>query len=158
MRNLIDRVLEYLLVIIMSVLVLDVLWQILSRYIMLNPSSYTDELAGFLLVWLGLMGAAYVAGKKEHLAIDILLTKLEGKKKRVLEIIISIIVLLFSVIVLVLGGANLVYTRFLLEVTSSALQLNMGYVYLSLPLSGILITYFTIDNMLIANQIKEEEL
>lgn len=156
MRKLIDRVLEYLLVIIMSVLVIDVLWQILSRYIMRNPSSYTDELAGFLLIWLGLMGAAYVAGKKEHLAIDILLTKLTGKKKRVLEIVISVVVLLFSAIVLVVGGANLVYTRFLLEVTSSALQLNMGYVYMALPLSGILITYYTIDSMFTKNQIEEE--
>ena len=72
-REVIEKALEWLLVFLMSVLVLDVLWQVFSRYILSSPSSYTDELAGFLLIWVGLFGAAYVAGKREHLAIDLLL-------------------------------------------------------------------------------------
>ena len=35
-----------------------------------NPSSFTDELARYLMIWLGILGAAYVAGKNEHVAID----------------------------------------------------------------------------------------
>ncbi|WP_316931840.1 TRAP transporter small permease [Parabacteroides distasonis] len=52
------------------------LWQVLSRYILVSPSSVTDELAGYLLIWVGLLGAAYVSGKNEHLAIDLLLQHL----------------------------------------------------------------------------------
>lgn len=80
-RKRIDKVLEIVLVIIMSTLVLDVLWQVFSRYVLASPSSFTDELAGFLLIWVGLLGAAYVAGKNEHLAIDLLLQKKKGKRK-----------------------------------------------------------------------------
>ena len=146
-RKIIDKSLEWLLVILMSSLVIDVLWQVTSRYVMNSPSSYTDELAGYLLIWVGLLGAAYVAGKREHLAIDLLLQRSPEKRKFKLELLISSIVILFAIFVLVIGGSWLVYTRFFLSVKSAALGLPLGVVYLVLPISGLLITYFDIDNM-----------
>lgn len=151
-RKNIDKALEWMLVFLMSILVLDVLWQVTSRYIMNAPSSYTDELAGFLLIWVGLFGAAYVAGKREHLAIDLLLQRSPEKRKLKLEIIISVLVILFALVVMVVGGSWLVYTRFYLSVKSAALGLPLGVVYLVLPISGLLIVYFDIDN--IYNMIK----
>lgn len=146
-RKFIDKTLEWGLVFLLSILVLDVLWQVASRYVLNSPSSYTDELAGYLLIWVGLLGAAYVAGKREHLAIDILLQRSSPKRKLQLEIIISVVVILFAVSVLIVGGIWLVYTRFYLSVKSAALGMPLGFVYLVLPLSGLLITYFDIDNI-----------
>ena len=148
LRKIIDKTLEWLLVSLMSILVLDVLWQVVSRYIMNSPSSYTDELAGYLLIWVGLLGAAYVAGRREHLAIDLLLQRSSKRRKFKLEIIISVIVILFAIFVMVIGGSWLVYTRFFLSVKSAALGLPLGVVYLVLPISGLLIAYFDIDNLL----------
>jgi len=147
LRKIIDKSLEWLLVFLLSILVIDVLWQVASRYVLNSPSSYTDELAGYLLIWVGLLGAAYVAGKREHLAIDILIQRSSPKRKLRLEIIISIVVILFAVSVLIVGGIWLVYTRFYLSVKSAALGMPLGFVYLVLPLSGLLIAYFDIDNM-----------
>ena len=62
-RAQIDSILEKTLVIIMSLMVINVLWQVFSRYILANPSSFTDELARYLMIWVGVLGAAYVAGK-----------------------------------------------------------------------------------------------
>ena len=148
LRRIIDKSLEWLLVLLMSVLVIDVLWQVASRYLLNSPSSFTDELAGFLLIWVGLLGAAYVAGKRQHLAIDLLVQRSSPQRKRKLEIIISVFIILFAITVLLIGGSWLVYTRFYLSVKSAALGLPLGFVYLVLPLSGILIAYFDIDNMI----------
>lgn len=147
-RKKIDTIIEIFLVIIMSVLVIDVLWQVFSRYVLASPSSFTDELAGFLLIWVGMLGAAYVAGKNEHLAIDLMLQKMKGAKKRRLQIIINAVVGVFALFVMVIGGSWLVYTRFYLDVKSAALQLPLGYVYLIVPFSGLLIMYYVIDNSL----------
>lgn len=147
-REKIDKVIEFALIVLISTLVLDVLWQVFSRYVLSSPSSFTDELAGFLLIWVGLLGAAYVAGKNEHLAIDLMLQKLKGKKKRNLQIIINLIVGIFAVFVMVFGGTWLVYTRFILGVKSAALALSLGYVYLIVPISGLIILYYVIDNSL----------
>ena len=151
MRQKIDKIIETVLVALMSILVIDVLWQVFSRYVLSAPSSFTDELAGFLLIWVGLLGSAYVAGKNEHLAIDLLLQKMKGMKKRRLQIIINSIVGLFALFVMVIGGAWLVYTRFYLGVNSAALALPLGYVYLVVPVSGLLIIYYSIDNSLNLN-------
>lgn len=146
MRSYVDKILERFLMFLMGVLVIDALWQVMSRYLLSSPSSFTDELAAILLIWVGLFGAAYLFGKNEHLAIDILLTSLEGKRKRALQLVIFVVVMLFAISVLIVGGGWLVYTRFYLDVMTPSLQINMGYVYLSLPLSGIVTLYYGISN------------
>lgn len=143
-----NKVLELFLVILMSVLVVDVLWQVFSRYLLSSPSSFTDELAGYLLIWVGVLGAAYVAGRKEHLAIDILVQKSPPARQRILLIIIHSLILLFALSVMVIGGAVLVYTRFVLQVKSAALQLPLGYVYSVLPISGLIIIYYEVLHIL----------
>ncbi len=143
-----NKVLEIFLVVLMSVLVLDVLWQVFSRYLLSSPSSFTDELAGFLLIWVGVLGAAYVSGKKEHLAIDIVLQRSPPKRKLQLQILIHILVLLFALTVMVVGGIILMYTRFVLEVKSAALQLPLGYVYVILPISGLIIMFYELFHIL----------
>jgi len=148
LRAYVDKILEKLLIILMSLLVIDVLWQVTSRYILSSPSSFTDELAGFLLIWVSLFGAAYVTGRKEHLAIDLLLQKSNHKNKLRLELFIHFVVFTFSFFVLVIGGIWLVYTRFILSVKSAALQLPLGYVYIVLPVSGLIILIYSIDNSL----------
>lgn len=152
-RRKVEIILEWVLVFFMSILVIDVLWQVTSRYVMNSPSNFTDELAGYLLIWVGVLGTAYVAGKREHLAIDLLLQRSSPERRFKLEMIISVLVILFSIAVLVIGGSWLSYTRFYLDVKSSALGMPLGIVYLVLPVSGILIAYFDIDNII--NQIKE---
>jgi TRAP-type C4-dicarboxylate transport system permease small subunit len=146
-RERLDQVLEWTLVSLMSVLVIDVLWQVISRYVLTSPSSFTDELAGFLLIWVGLLGAAYVTGKNGHLAIDILLQRSAEKQQQLLRLISHISIALFALCVLIIGGTWLVYTRFYLNVNSAALRIPLGYVYLILPISGWIVLFYTLDNV-----------
>jgi TRAP-type C4-dicarboxylate transport system permease small subunit len=60
---------------------------------------------------------------------------------------ISVIIVIFAITVLIIGGTSLVYTRFLLSVKSAALGIPLGIVYLVMPVSGVLIAYFDIDNI-----------
>lgn len=147
LRESIDKILEKFVAALMAILVVDVLWQVISRYVLSAPSSFTDELAGFLLIWVGLFGSAYVAGKNEHLAIDLLVQRSGPARRKFLEIFISLCIIIFSLTVLVVGGSWLVYTRFALDVKSAALEIPLGYVYIVLPISGLLIMFFTADNL-----------
>ncbi|WP_304517074.1 TRAP transporter small permease [Cecembia rubra] len=139
-----DKIVSYLLILLMGIMVLNVTWQVVSRYIFQNPSSFTDELSRYMLIWLGMLGAAYVAGQDQHLAIDILPQKLVGKSKARLMIFIYSLVLAFSVLVMVLGGSNLVYITYILKQKSATLQLPLAYVYSIIPFSGLLISYYQI--------------
>lgn len=137
-----DSILRWFLTVLMGILVLNVLWQVFTRFILNNPSAYTDELARYLLIWVGLLGAAYVAGQKMHLAIDILPKKLTGKPKIFLDIFIEACMLVFSLTVMVIGGLNLVLLVLRLNQSSAALQIPLGYVYFSIPLSGAIIVIY----------------
>lgn len=147
LKKQIDYITEKVLILLMGVLVIDVLWQVASRYILKDPSSFTDELARYLLIWLTLIGAAYATGKNLHLAIDIFPLSLQGKKAILLQRLLSLLTLLFAVLVLIIGGIRLVYISFILGQLAPALQVSQGYVYISLPLSGLLISFYCINNI-----------
>jgi TRAP-type C4-dicarboxylate transport system permease small subunit len=71
-----DRLLEWLLIIAMAILVLDVLWQVFTRLVIKNPSKWTEELAVFMLIWVALLGSAVALGRGAHLGIDYFVGKL----------------------------------------------------------------------------------
>jgi TRAP-type C4-dicarboxylate transport system permease small subunit len=137
-RRTVDRALAGLLVVLMALLVIDVLWQVASRYLLRAPSSFTEELARFLLIWVGLLGAAYAAGRNMHLAVDLLPAHLSGPGRRLLEGTILGLILLFALAVMGYGGARLVWVTLHLGQTAAALRMPLGYVYIVLPLSGLL--------------------
>ena len=60
-KKVFDRFLEILLTVVMTILVLDVVWQVFTRYILKDPSSWTEELATFLMIWVGMLGASAVS-------------------------------------------------------------------------------------------------
>jgi TRAP-type C4-dicarboxylate transport system permease small subunit len=147
MRKTLDYALTRLLVFLMSAMVLNVVWQVFTRFVMQDASSWTEELARFLLIWLGLLGAAWAVGQQMHLAIDLLPTSLSGKKARRLNQLLQVFVLIFALLAMVIGGGRLVYLTLTLEQTSAALGLPLGYVYLALPLSGLLIVAYGLLNI-----------
>ncbi|MFC1660961.1 TRAP transporter small permease [Gemmatimonadota bacterium] len=139
--------LAVLLVLLMSVMVVDVTWQVASRFLLHAPSSFTEELAGFLLIWIGLLGAAYGFRTRAHLGIDLLVSRLGGRAGRLAEVIAHALVALFAFTTLILGGIRLVQLAFELEQISAAMGVRMGFVYLALPLSGLLIIVFSAESM-----------
>ena len=58
--KILDAVLKPALVLLMVALVSSVSWQVISRYIFSSPSSWTEEVARFLLIWIGVLGAAFL--------------------------------------------------------------------------------------------------
>ncbi len=144
-RNPIDKVLEWSLIVLMAANVLNVLWQVFTRFVLKNPSSFTEELARYLLIWIGLLGASYVAGKKKHLAIDVVVNRLKGEKvRRLAEYLIEVSIFVFALCVMVFGGIRLVIITLTLNQISAVLRIKLGYVYLVLPLSGLLLMFYSL--------------
>ena len=146
-RSQLDKIIELLLVSILSAMVINVLWQIITRYFSASPSSFSDELARYLMIWLGLIGTAYVSGKKEHVSIDYFLKKINHKKRVLLNRLIDFIILFFSFFVMIIGGGHLVFVTIKLEQLSPSLQIPLGFVYSVIPLSGLIIIFYQISNI-----------
>jgi TRAP-type C4-dicarboxylate transport system permease small subunit len=144
LRHGIDWLLGTVISVLMAAMVINVLWQVFTRFVLRDPSSFTEEAARYMMIWVGLLGSAYAAGKKSHLALDLITGRLQAGRKRVSEIFIHGVVLVFTLAVLVAGGIRLVWIQLSLGQQSAALQLKLGYVYLAVPLAGVFITFYSI--------------
>lgn len=132
------RILEGLLVLIMSTLVLVVLWGVIGRFALNAPPRWTEEVATYLLVWLSLLGAVVAFERNEHLGVDYLVKKLDDANHLIVEILTLVVIILFCSFVLIFGGSILVSETLGSGQLTPALGIKMGYVYSVVPVTGIL--------------------
>ncbi len=147
MNTAIDRIhliVKWILIFLMVLMVVDVVWQVFTRFILRYPSSVTEEIATFLLIWVGLLGAAYALHEKAHLGIDLISSRLSGKNRRYSSIFTYCTIVVIAISVFVAGGSRLVYITLKLEQVSPALQIKMGYIYSVIPISGLLMVFYSI--------------
>lgn len=144
--HLLEKILGNFLALLLAVMVLDVVWQVLSRYVTSHPSSITEELARFLLIWIGLIGAAYAYRKHSHLSLDLLIRALKPSSQVVLNRVIQIITILFAGSCMIFGGLKLMLLTLTLHQSSAALGVQIGWIYACIPLSGAMICWFALDN------------
>lgn len=156
--NAVDKVLIPVLSALMAGLVIVVTWQIISRYLLRAPSSYTEEIARFTLIWIGLLGAAYAYRTKMHLGLDLFTGKLTGISRMWVELFSAACVAGFAMIVMIAGGIQLVSLIWELKQSSAALGIQIAFIYSVIPLSGAIITLYAIDSALesIAQNRKQE--
>ncbi len=140
-----DLCLEALVALVMGVLVIDVTWQVVTRFVWGDPSSWTEELATFLMIWVGLLGASVALKRGAHLGIDYFVSHLSRRARLATEIFVFAVTALFSALVLVGGGFSLVMDVLTRGQTTPALGLKMGYVYLALPISGLFLTLYSVE-------------
>ena len=145
--KLLERIISFITCIFLALMVLLALWQVISRYALKNPSQFTDELLRFMLIWTGMFGAVYAFIEEKHLSLIFLRNKLNKKLQDASIIFSHIMTLLFSVLILILGGIRLSIST--LNQLSPIMKLSMGLVYSIIPISGFLITLITIFNIFI---------
>ena len=146
MKMILNKVLEILGAVLLVGMVAVVLWQVFSRTVLGNPNTVTEELVRFGLVWFAMLTSAYVVGQKAHLAVTVLSEKLTGKKSKILEVVVQSLFLVFAAMIMVYGGWNAVTLT--MGQISPSLSIPMGYVYLSVPVSGVLIIIYSLINLI----------
>ncbi|EOT44331.1 TRAP transporter small permease [Enterococcus columbae] len=145
LRNFLDRVLELLCSSVLVIMIFVVLYQVFTRTVLNKPNTISEELVRFSLVWLAMLSSAYVTGKKSHLAVTLLSEHLSEKNQYLLEVIVQILFMIFSVVIMVFGGLKAVSVT--LGQISPSLSLSMGFVYLAVPVSGALMFAYSLLNL-----------
>lgn len=154
-KKCVDKMLELITVTLLLVMVAVTTWQVITRYVLNSPSTATEEFVRFSLIWLSMLAAAYVVGKKSHIAITLLSDRLKERKKLVLDLVIQSSFLVFALVIMVYGGLRAVSIT--MTQISPSLSLPMGYVYLSLPVAGVLIIFYSSLNIIeLLNMNKEK--
>lgn len=140
--------LQWVVIILMLLLVLDVLWGVFSRYALGQQATWSEELARLLLVWVSLFGASVAFGLKAHLGLDYFAENLHpdaGKLNRILGALVS---LAFAIIVFFIGGWSLMSNAWESGQTMTALPIGKWWVYAALPVSGVFMVIFLIEQLI----------
>lgn len=146
LRNLLNRILNVLAGVSFLAMVALTCWQVFTRYILKNPSSWSEELVSYLFAWMSLLGASIVVGERGHMNIPIVVDHMGPGAKKVLAIFSEIIACLFAAVILVFGGVQI--TSLAMGQMTSSLGVAIGIFYIVLPLSGVLNIIYTVLNII----------
>ncbi len=135
-EQILDTVMRFLMAVSMFALCAFGVWQVFTRWVLGNPSTFTDELLRYILIVSGLIGSAYCFYRDEHLALTLVTDRVKGPAKIVLSIFIEACIIFFVVYVFIYGGWKLAATAINL---SSVMRIPMKLLYMVEPLCGVMI-------------------
>ncbi|MFH5823561.1 TRAP transporter small permease [Georgenia sp. AZ-5] len=141
-KKVLDKLLAGASVLLFAVLVIDVVWQVFSRQVLRDPSTWSEELARYTFVWLGFFAAALVFSERGHIAVDFVVRKLPGGVQRAMSVLVQLLIIAFAVIVLVWGGWRAAMGAWGQNLT--ALPTTIGPMYMVMPITGVLIAFYAI--------------
>ncbi|WP_246208636.1 TRAP transporter small permease [Anaerotalea alkaliphila] len=153
MKIFLNRLLSYLVSLLFLTMTFLVLWQVFTRYVLGNPSMFTEELVLIILVWTAYLGAAYAFGKREHMSLVFLKERMTGTRRKIVMVVIDASIIAFSLLILIYGGYMISESVF--AVKTPILGFSRGMIYIATTVSGVIITLLQVIN--IVEDIQEEE-
>jgi TRAP-type C4-dicarboxylate transport system permease small subunit len=130
---------------LLSTMAILVIYQVFTRYVLSDPSDWTQEVIRYLLIWTGFIGAAYAFGTRQHMALTYFRDKLDDEKRKWALFCVDAMILLFALFVMVIGGTQLALS--VRGVTSALLEIPRSLVYAMGPISGVFIVFIQIVNL-----------
>lgn len=112
--------------------------QIVFRYLFNDSLFWAEEVARYALVWSSMIGAAVAYRQGAHVAVTDLVNRLPTSVRRLMFRGVHLLILAFSAIV-VWQGWGLTMRNFDRHQLSTALEIEIAWVYLSIPVAGALI-------------------
>lgn len=144
-REVLGVTLLWFAAVLLVVMTLLVLYQVFTRYVLGEPAAFTEELVRYALIWTSFISAAYAFLHRKHMALVIVRDRLPQTMRRNLTIGVDVLVLLFAVLVLVVGGTMLALSA--RNDYSALLGISRGLVYAIAPIAGLVIAVAQVLNI-----------
>ena len=145
-RKLLNSILNVLAGVSFLIMVALTCWQVFTRYILQNPSSWSEELVGYMFGAMALFGASLVVGERGHMNIPVLVEKFGMTGRKFFAIFAEVVAMIFAAVILVYGGVQI--ASLAMGQMTSSLGVPIGTFYWVLPISGVLNVIYTILNII----------
>lgn len=109
---------------------------VICRYVLKSPLTWSEEVAKMCLIWITFGGSSYAFKEGAHVGVTLLVDRLPGNSKKIAEIVINILIIVFFAILLVFG------TKIFLGQAgkfSKAAHIPMMIPYSSIPIGAFLV-------------------
>ena len=157
LRKVLDTILNTLAGGTLAAMTILTTYQVITRYIFNAPSTWSEELVGFLFGCATMFGAAVVTGERGHMNIPIVVDMMKPGAKKALLLFGEVVALIFSAVILVFGGFQV--SALAMGQMTSSLGVPVGTFYWSMPICGVLMCIYSVMNLIeIANGTSEAAL
>ena len=144
-RKGLDKLILFICVVLFMLMTVVGTYQILVRYVFKSPSTISEELISYSFAWMSMFAASYIFGKRDHMRMVFFIEKFTKNAQKTVAIITEIVILLFALGVLVGGGSYI--TSLSITQMTPALKISMGYIYLVIPVCGIMTSIYSVLNI-----------
>jgi C4-dicarboxylate transporter, DctQ subunit len=131
--DLIERVETLLAKVFLAAQVAIIFSEVVCRYVFSTSLIWSEELARYLLVWTGFMGASIGLKKRGHFGVELLVMALPQGLRKFFTVITILVMFVFLGTVTVYGVIMTVGA----DEVSTVMQVSMRYFYAAIPLGGL---------------------
>ncbi|MEL7566276.1 MAG: TRAP transporter small permease [Dehalobacterium sp.] len=127
-----------------AALTMAVIMQLMLRWFG-TSIRWATEFSCYIFVWTTMLGCAVASKHMMHIGVDVIINFFHGRVKKII-MIISHTLLLIALVIFTFTSWQ--YTVAQMDHLGVALKISMSWFYVSLPISGILMIYHTIVQLL----------
>lgn len=144
----VEAIAAMLLVLIIGMLLTGVV----SRYVFASPIFWIDEASSIAFLWLAMLGSAIAIDRSEHLRLTLLLTTLSDRRRQFAE---TLGMVLMATFLLSLLPAAWEYVVGEMDITSSALNIPVGYRVSAIAVGMVLMLGLLVTQLLKSSSIAD---
>jgi TRAP-type C4-dicarboxylate transport system permease small subunit len=139
------RTLEAINAVVLAFMFVIVLLSVIFRVVVAVSASWTEELAQYLLIFLGFIGAAALMRDEGHITITVLVDRMGRGTRQILKIVNKLLMLPFFIIFTVGAFENMQMNW---DVGLPTVEwMKIGYMYLVLFLCGLIMIFYLLMNL-----------
>jgi TRAP-type C4-dicarboxylate transport system permease small subunit len=136
-NNGVVKTVNWFMIALMALMTLFIFMQVIYRYVLKQPLSWSEELSRYFFSAITLFGAVLLYRDNKHINMTLLKDMIKNAAaKTAVDIFSSLLVLFFLAVVIRYGFPMSFKILNLNSVSPSMVWLKMGYVFLLLPVSA----------------------
>ncbi|MDR7418055.1 MAG: TRAP transporter small permease [Armatimonadota bacterium] len=121
----------------LAIMFVVIIYQVVMRDVFAKPPTWSDELARYLYIYMVFLGSAHTSRKQAHIRMDVLPTRLAGRARAVLMLVLELAAIGFLVYAL---HSGIVFYDFYRRIPSPAMEMPSGYLVAIVPVACALMT------------------
>lgn len=138
-KNFIDNILRVIMAASSLILFVVTFMQVVWRFLLKSPLPWSQDIIRLCFTYLVFLGAAYCVKDNAHLGIDVVVSMLKPKARKVVDLFISLVLLAFFVFLSYYGA---VFMQTGTSQMAPYLPLRMSLYYASVPVSAVLMVFY----------------
>lgn len=127
------RFCSWSMVVLGLAMTVTILIQIFFRFVVYRPVPWSEELARYLMIWMGMLGSVIALRKGRHIGVTFLVDKLPARAHKFIVNLVRLIIIGFMAII---GWEGLGLAIFNATQLSAAMEIPMTIPYLAIPVGA----------------------